>query len=61
MTRAELQEIFAEIDTSLANFKRVIDASLDDGDLEFAMRRLIALAATLRELDEDESRLQTHH
>jgi hypothetical protein len=60
MTSQELSEIFAEIDAGFENFKREIDAMMTDRDLEAATRRLIAVAAALRGMN-DEPFLQTRH
>jgi hypothetical protein len=60
MTKGELIEIFAEIDAGLENFKRAIDDAMDNNEFEAATRRLILLAAALREMD-DEPRFQTCH
>jgi hypothetical protein len=60
MTKAELQEIFAEIDASFANYKRGIDEAIANNDFDAAIRRVITLAMALRGVD-NEPRFQTHH
>jgi hypothetical protein len=62
MTNAELDEIFADIDAGLENWKRTIEAMSAQCEDAEATRRIIRLAAEMREAEIGyEPCLQTCH